>query len=119
MNTTISRSRVLYRGTQLVWFGLTVIETLLAIRFLLKLLAANASALFTGFIYLVSRIFVLPFQTVFPNMKVQGGVLEWNTLLAMLVYWFIALIIVRLFLMGKPVTPMEAKYKLEEQDREL
>ena len=46
--------------------------------------------------------------------KVAGSILEWTTLLAMLVYWIVALGIIKLFLMGKTVSTPEAAAKLDK-----
>lgn len=116
--TTASSVRPLYRGTQIVWYIFYVIETLLLFRFLLKLIAANPSALFSQFIYAVSYPFAGPFLYVVHSTQVRGSVFEWTTLLAMLVYWVLAWGIVRLFVMGKPVSPVEAEVKLQRQDVE-
>src|SRR3989344_4784414 len=56
----------LYRTTQVVWYVFGVIEGLLAIRFFLKLLAANPAAGFTRLIYDMTEIFAAPFLFVFP-----------------------------------------------------
>lgn len=112
-----STTRPLYRGTQIVWFLLGILEILLAFRFILKLLGANASAGFTDFIYRITGIFTAPFMSVFGTSKVSGNVFEWATLLAMLVYWIIAIGIIRLFLMGKTVSTTEASEKLDRQER--
>lgn len=107
-------SRPLYRGAQVVWYSLYVIEGLLAIRFVLKLLQANADAFFTSFIYVVSGIFTFPFAAVFQNTSVASSVLEWTTILAMLVYWLLAVAIIKLFVMSKSVSSGEADQKLTE-----
>lgn len=118
MNSYTSAStKPLYRGTQIVWYILGVIEILLAFRLVLKLMGANPSAVFSGFIYNVSYIFVSPFLSVFRVTQVSGSVFEWTTLLAMFVYWVIAVGIINLFLMGKTVSTPEAAAKLEEQER--
>ncbi len=112
-----SATKPLYRGTQAVWYILSLLEGLLAFRFALKLLAANSGAGFTSFIYSVTHIFVAPFQAVFRiSQPVQGSVIEWATLLAMLVYWFAALGIRRLLVIGKPVSTPEAAEKLSRQE---
>jgi uncharacterized protein YggT (Ycf19 family) len=111
-NTT----KPLFRGTQIIWYLLTIVEVLLLLRFVLKLLAANPNAGFTNFIYSLSSIFVAPFQAVFRNAAVQGNVFEWTTLLAMIVYYVIALGIIKLLVMGKPVSTTEADSKLSAQD---
>jgi hypothetical protein len=97
-------SKPLYRGTQIVWYFLAIIEALLVIRFILRLLQANPSAGFTNLIYSFSGIYV------------KGSVFEWTTLLAMLVYWLLAMAIAKIFVMGKSVTTAEADAKLSAQD---
>lgn len=110
------RTKPLYRGTQVVWYVLGVIEVLLAFRFILRLLGANPAAGFTDFIYSLSYLFTAPFTAVFGNMRVAGSVFEWTTLLAMLVYWVIAVGVIRVFLMGRTVSTPEAAAKLDHQD---
>ncbi len=110
--------RPLYRGTQIVWYLFYVVETLLLFRFLLRLMGANPAALFTQIIYTFSYPFAAPFLYVVHATQVAGSVFEWTTLLAMLVYWVIAWGIVRLLVMGKPVSNIEAEAKLERQDVE-
>ncbi|MHB1086644.1 MAG: YggT family protein [Minisyncoccota bacterium] len=106
----------LYRGTQIVWYIFSVVEVLLLFRFLLKLIGANPDAGFTAFIYMLSYPLAAPFLYVVRSMQVSGSVFEWTTLLAMLVYWIVAWGIVRLFVMGKPVSRAEANVKLQAQD---
>lgn len=110
-------TKPLYRGTQIVWYLLGLLEVLLAFRFILKLLGANAAAGFTSFIYGATYIFTAPFLTVFKMTKVSGSIFEWTTLLAMLVYWLIAFAIIKLFLMGKTVSTPEAADKLNKQEK--
>jgi YggT family protein len=113
-----TRSKPLYRATQAVWYVLGVIESLLLIRFLLKLFAANPNAGFTEMIYSLTYPFVAPFIGVFSSPRLEGSVMEWASLLAMLIYWLFAWAVVKLFLMGKPVSTIEAESKLDEQDRQ-
>ena len=115
-NDTTRRVKPLYRGTQVVWYILSFIEVVLVFRFLLKLVAANPEAWFTRFIYALSYPFATPFLYVVRSTQVSGSVFEWTTLLAMLVYWVLAWGIVRLFVMGKPVSTGEASAKLSSQD---
>jgi hypothetical protein len=107
-------TRPLYRGAQAVWYTLSVIEGFLAVRFALKLLQANPEAVFTTLVYNVSSIFTYPFVAVFRNMRVESSVFEWTTLLAMLVYWLLAIAIIKLFIIAKPVSAVEADQKLTE-----
>ncbi len=110
-------TKPLYRGTQIVWYILGIIEVLLAFRFVLKLLGANPSAGFSSFIYGVTYIFATPFLNVFKLARVEGSILEWTTLLAMLVYWIVAIGIIKIFLIGKTVSTPEAAVKLNDQER--
>lgn len=117
MNSSYSpTTKPLYRGTQVVWYVLGVIELLLVFRFVLKLFGANAEAAFTSFIYGVTHVFVSPFSSVFNISQVEGSVFEWTTLLAMLVYWVVAIGIIKLLLIGKSVSTPEAARELEEQE---
>jgi hypothetical protein len=117
MNASISSStKPLYRGTQIVWYTVGILESLLVFRFVLKLLAANPSAGFSDFIYSATYPFVVPFQSVFATIANEENIIEWTTLLAMFVYWLVAEAIVRLFIMGKSVSTREASLKLDEQE---
>lgn len=116
---TAQSTKPIYRGTQIVWYILGVIEILLAFRFVLRLLGANPGAGFTSFIYGITYVFATPFLSVFSNTNiVASSVFEWTTLLAMVVYWVIAMGIIKLFLMGRTVSTPEAAAKLDSQETE-
>src|SRR5690242_18484440 len=101
---TSPTTKPLYRGIQVVWYILGVIEILLAFRFVLKLLGANPYAGFTSFIYGITYVFSAPFLNVFRVTSISGSYFEWTTLLAMFVYLIIAWGIIKLFLMSKTVS---------------
>jgi len=109
-----STTKPLFRGTQIVWYLLSLFEVLLAFRFVLKLTGANPEAGFTNFIYAVTWPFTAPFLAVFPRTTVQGSIFEWTTLLAMIVYLLIAVGIAKLLVMSKTVSTSEAAKKLEK-----
>ena len=111
-----STTKPLYRGTQIVWYLLGLIEVLLLFRFVLKLLGANGGAGFTSLIYGVTNIFIAPFISVFRVTYLEGNIFEWTTILAMLVYWIIAVGIVKLFVMGKTVSTPEAAVKMNNKE---
>jgi hypothetical protein len=111
-----SSTKPLYRGTQIVWYILSILEALLAFRLVLKLLGANSAAGFTSFIYNVTSPFASPFLNVFKVTKVQGSVFEWTTVLAMIVYALVAMAIIKLFVMSKSVSTPEAAAKLDNQE---
>lgn len=105
-------TKPLYRGTQIVWYFVGIIEVLLGFRFIMKLLSANPGAGFSKFMYTVTEPLTMPFSSVFRISQVEGSLFEWTTLLAMLVYACIGWGIVKLFLMGKTVSTSEAARKL-------
>ena len=109
-------TKPLFRGTQVVWYILGILEVILGFRFVLKLLAANPGAGFTDFVYDLSRPFAAPFLNVFRVTRVEGSVFEWTTLLAMAVYWLIAWGIIKLFVMSKSVSTPEAASKLDREE---
>lgn len=112
-----SRTKPLYRATQIVWFIMTIVQVLLGMRFLLTLMAANPGAWFSAFIYRITDVLIFPFAHVFANSALGISNIEWNTLLAMFVYWILALGIIRIFFMGKSVSTPEAASKLNNQEK--
>ncbi|HEY4665785.1 MAG TPA: YggT family protein, partial [Anaerolineales bacterium] len=73
-------------ATQLIWLFLGVLEALLALRILLKLMAANPGNAFAAFLYSVTDIFLLPFVGLTGTPAVGEMVLELTSIIAMLVY---------------------------------
>lgn len=110
-------TKPLYRGTQIVWYIIGLVEVLLAFRFALKLFAANPSAGFTSFIYTVTQPLAYPFLTVFGKTQVAGSIFEWTTILAAFVYWLIGWGITKMLVMGKTVSTPEAAAKLNQQEK--
>jgi len=109
-------TKPIYKGIQIVWYLLGLIEALLAFRFILKLLGANAGAGFVSFIYSITQLLAAPFLSIFSKTQIQGVTFEWTTLIAMLVYLFLAWAIVKLFLISKTVSTPEAAEKLNKED---
>ena len=99
-NTRSPFMNPLYLAIRIVWTLTSLLEALLALRFVLLLLGANPIASFTRLIYNLSQPFVAPFSNVFGVGYVEGVVFEWTTLLAMFVYWLIGWGITALLAMG-------------------
>jgi hypothetical protein len=95
----------LARLTQFIYLLTTVLEVLLSIRFVLKLIAANPSAGFAQFIYGMTDVFLVPFTGLTATPSAAGAVLEIPTIIAMIVYAFLAWGIVRIIwiLFDRPV----------------
>jgi len=112
---TSSTTKPLFRGTQVVWYIVGLLEVLLAFRFVLKLLGANPGAGFTAFIYGITWPFTAPFLNVFRITRVEGSIFEWTTLLAMAVYALIGWGIVKIFMMSRTVSTPEAAKKMDQK----
>src|SRR5689334_6813858 len=78
-----------------------IIVAVLGLRFVLSLLGANRANPFAAFIYNLSHPFVAPFFGLF-NYQEQFGVVrfEFETLIAMLFWGFVAWMIARLLTIG-------------------
>lgn len=85
-----------FKATQLVWLFLGILEGLLALRFVLKLIAANPDSPISVFIYGFTDLFLLPFSGLTATPSAGGMVLELSTLIAMVVYGLIAWAIERI-----------------------
>jgi len=85
-----------YRVTQMVYWIFGIIEGLIAIRIVLKLLGANASAGFAEFIYGITAPLVAPFFGLFGNPATQNSVLELHSVVALIAYALLGWIISRL-----------------------
>ncbi len=76
----------------LVNLVLAVVGTLLGLRFLLKLFSANPDNGFVNWIYETSGEIIAPFRGIFTPANLDGAVIEFTTLFALLVYVLIGLL---------------------------
>jgi hypothetical protein len=84
------------RISQIIYLIFSVLEALLAIRFVLQLLGANPASGFASLIYGLTGPFLLPFNGLFGQPAAGGSVIEVNTIVAMIVYPLLAWLLVRL-----------------------
>jgi len=75
-----------FKATYVIWLVLGLLETLIGLRFLLKLIAANPDNPFANLVYNFSYVFVFPFLGLTATPAAGGMVLEISSLVAMLVY---------------------------------
>ena len=77
-----------------MWLFVIALESLLGIRVLLKLAAANPSVPFANFIYNLTWVFLWPFQGLTATPSANGVVFEVSTIIAMAAYvlfgWLVA-----------------------------
>jgi hypothetical protein len=92
----VDRSRSLARVSQVVDYIFWVIYALLAMRFLLALMAARSSAGFVQFIVTVSNPFYLPFQGIVASPRTDGG----HTLMLPIIIAIIAYALLHLAING-------------------
>lgn len=90
------RAALVDRASQVIYFIFGAISVLLALRFVLLALGANELSPFVNFIYGLSRPFVLPFQGIFGEPQLGGSLIEWSSLVAIVIYSLIAYGLVRL-----------------------
>jgi multisubunit Na+/H+ antiporter MnhF subunit len=85
-STSVYRRRTSnYRAIQAVWWIVGFIDTLIAIRFILKLFGANPAP-FVRFMYDVTWPFVAPFHGIFNTDQIGRSMLEPESLVAIAIY---------------------------------
>ena len=92
---TRSRADTLARYARIIYFVFGVIESLIAIRAVLRLLGARETG-FASFIYGITGPFVAPFKGLFNEPGFGSSVIELSSLLAIIVYALLAYALVRL-----------------------
>ena len=86
-----------WRAQRVIYYIFGVIEAIILIRFVLRLISANTSNIFTQGVYGVSWVFVFPFNGVVGNANLGGGsVIEFFSLIAILVYALASVALTRL-----------------------
>ncbi len=86
----------LRRVSGLINLAAMVVNGLIALRFLLKLMAANPDNPFAALIYFLSRPFIAIFVGLTPTPSFEGIQIEFFDLIAILVYFLLAWAIIRL-----------------------
>jgi len=92
----LENRQMVSKVAQLVWLFFGILEALIGFRIMLKLIAANPNSWFTSFVYQLTTMFLWPFQNIVTNPSFQNSVIEITSMIAILVYAFIAWAIVRL-----------------------
>ncbi len=84
------RAATAARINQVVYFIFGIINALIAIRFVLLALGASQSSDFVRLMYGLTQPFVAPFLGIFGEPVIQNSVIEWSSLVAILVYSLVA-----------------------------
>ncbi|HEY8678510.1 MAG TPA: YggT family protein [Candidatus Dormibacteraeota bacterium] len=69
-----------------VWWVVGLIDTLIAIRFLLKMFGANTGSAFVAFMYALTDPLVAPFHGIFNTAAAGRSVFEPESIVAILIY---------------------------------
>ncbi len=99
-----SAGRAISKLSQIVWFIVGLIVTLLFVRVMLALIGANLDNEFASLIYSWSDPFVSPFRGLLQIGQFEAGVarFEIETLVAAIVYLLVGTIIVRAIELARP-----------------
>ena len=90
-----------YALAQIIYAITTIVEVILAFRFLFRLFGANAGNGFVHFIYTISWPLVSPFSGIFSDTNPVSGVVnnshwEWATVIAFIVWGIVGTVLARL-----------------------
>lgn len=105
--------KTIFRTYQVIWYILGIVEVILTSRILLKLLGANIQSGFTSFIYAISNPLALPFEGILGVSGISNSIIEWSTLIAMIVYAIVAYGIVELLQLIKPTNKEEVELNVD------
>jgi hypothetical protein len=79
---------------EVIHWSVAVLEITLLIRFFFKLLGADQGNPFVGFLYALTDVILIVFSTIFRPVTInRSNILEWSTLVGMLIIWLIYLAI--------------------------
>ena len=98
-----------FKATQLVWLFFGILEGLIALRILLKLIAANPDSPFAAMLYRFTDLFLFPFAGLTATPSAGGMVLELSSFIALIFYALIAWAVERLVwvIFYRPRGPIE------------
>jgi uncharacterized protein YggT (Ycf19 family) len=85
-----------YTAERIVWFVTAVVASLIAIRFVMRLLGASYDAEFVRFIYSITAPLVAPFRGIFPAAGQGAYIIEPESLIAIVIYVLIGWALVAL-----------------------
>ena len=103
------KKKTIFRFNQIIWYVLGLIEVLLVFRLALKALGANPFIGFTSLIYSITAPLAAPFSGILGVTTTGNSVIEWATIIAAIVYLFVAWGIAYLLDLIYPITPKDVE----------
>jgi hypothetical protein len=94
-NVAMARNLKLSKITQFTWLLFGLLLALIALRVILKLIAANPASPFAALVYGVSDLFLWPFFGLTATPQAGGAIVEIPSIIAMVVYALVAWAIVK------------------------
>lgn len=79
-----------FKVTQLIWLLLGILESIIALRILLKLIGANPDVGIVAIIYGFTSLFLFPFSGLVGSPSTDGMVMELSSIFAMIFYALVA-----------------------------
>jgi len=98
----VTRTPGVVMAQRVIWFVVGLINILLLTRFILLLLGANLDAGFVEFIYTITNPLVAPFVGIFGTPVYGQFMIDWSSILAIIVYSLIAWGIVKAMTLSRP-----------------
>lgn len=91
------RSERVNRVAQVIWLLVIIVEIFIALRVILRLMAANPNNAFAAFVYSLTDVLLFPFAGITITPGAGGVVLDIPAIIGMLVYALFGWVLVRLF----------------------
>ena len=101
-----------YLAKGIVNLMLAIVGSLLGLRFMLKLFGANSGNDFVNWIYQSSGEILGPFRGVFPGANLDGFIIEFSTIFALMVYAILGMLA---FYLIDLLTPQESNAKKQNR----
>jgi uncharacterized protein YggT (Ycf19 family) len=92
----VTRPNNVFFLSRIIWDIAGAINILLGVAFILKLIGANPNSGFVRFIYNLTAPLAAPFTGILPVSVSGTSVADWSLIIAMVVYAFVAYLLVRL-----------------------
>ena len=96
VETVVTGDTRLGRIVMLIYYAFGILESLLFIRFVLRLMGANPNSPFAVLMYSLTQPFLFLFEGLLPTPRAGGSAVEFITLVAIIIYALLAFAIVRL-----------------------
>lgn len=97
-----------FKATQIILWCFSILETMIALRIVLKLIGANPESFIVSLIYGITSPFLIPFAGLVRSPATDGMVLEISSIFAIVIYALIAVAFEKMLwvIVSRPRTPV-------------